>query len=417
MRSVAEHQQTIAALFAAPDPVRLAVADAHGSGLLDHVVAPISLPGFDNSAMDGFAVRAADLAGATPDAPVRLPVAADIPAGRTDAVALAPRTAHRIMTGAPLPDGADAVVPVEDTDASFAPGADSVSSGTVGFHAAPTEGRHIRRAGSDITAGEVALAAGATLGAPQIGLLAALGIAEVNVARRLRVVVLSTGSELVAAGTPLQHGQIYESNSAMLAAAAREAGALGRHEHFVPDDVPQFLAKLDATAGDADLIITSGGVSAGAFEVVKEALTDPADTGHAVEFVKVAMQPGMPQGAGVLLTPVGRRVPIITLPGNPVSSLVSFEVFIRPALRTAMALPDGRRRVTARLTADLRSPADKRQFMRGVITETPDGAQVVPIGPPGSHHLRFLAEANALIDVPVEVTAVAAGESVDVIVL
>ncbi|OBB99623.1 MULTISPECIES: molybdopterin molybdotransferase MoeA [unclassified Gordonia (in: high G+C Gram-positive bacteria)] len=415
MRSVAEHQKIVSELFGPPETVRVAVADALGMATVDDAVAAFAMPAFDNSAMDGYAVRADDIAGASAAEPVRLPVVDDIPAGRTGLVTLAPGTTARIMTGAPLPDGADAVVPVELTDGDFS--VDHVPDSTVGFSSGVEAGKHIRREGSDIARGDVALPAGTVLRAAQIGLLSALGLADVAVARRLRVVVLSTGSELVEPGKSLQHGQIYESNGAMLTAALTEAGALARHVHFVPDDVADFLERLDEASADADLIITSGGVSAGAYEVVKEAL----DAGP-VEFVKVAMQPGMPQGCGHHLNPAGRRVPIITLPGNPVSSLVSFEVFIRPPLRAAMGLSPDRPRVAATLGSDIRSPEGKRQFMRGVVDESllpgVDGQLVVePIGPPGSHHLRYLAGANALIDIPAATTALPAGSVVDVVVL
>ncbi|GAA1482217.1 molybdopterin molybdotransferase MoeA [Gordonia sinesedis] len=426
MRSVADHQAVVSGLFRAPERAEVPVTDALGLVLAADIDAPIALPGFDNSAMDGYAVCAADVAAASATTPIRLPVAADIPAGRTDELTLDPGTAHRIMTGAPIPAGADAVIPVEaiTTDDPLA---------HIEVTAPVAEGRHIRRAGSDIAVGERALTAGTSVGAPQIGLLAALGLDRVPVFRRLRVIVLSTGSELVSAGNPLRHGQIYESNGEMLTAAALEAGASARHEHFVPDDAAQFLARLDAVADDADLIITSGGVSAGAFEVVKDALSGPGSPDSpAVEFVKVAMQPGMPQGCGHITSPTGRAVPIVTLPGNPVSSLVSFEVFIRPPLRRAMGMPGDRRRVRARLTADVRSPDGKRQFLRGVLhtgtadTTGSDAAggpaladepQVEPIGPPASHHLRYLASANALIDIPADTTTVAAGETVAVTVL
>ncbi|MFW0794165.1 gephyrin-like molybdotransferase Glp [Gordonia sp. CPCC 205515] len=405
MRSVPDHQAAVAALIESPPAVRLPVFDALGCVTVDDITAPIGLPGFDNSAMDGYAVRAAEIASATPGSPVSLPVAEDIPAGRIDRLTLATGTAHRIMTGAPMPDGADAVIPVEATDG----GTDAVT-----ISDAVPAGRHVRRAGSDIESGESALRAGTLLGAPQVGLLAALGITEVAVVPRLRVVVLSTGTELITPGTPLQHGQIYESNGPMLTAAAIEAGAAATHMHYVTDEVAEFRARLDEISDDADLIITSGGVSAGAFEVVKDALA----TGGAVEFVKVAMQPGMPQGSGHHVSPSGRRVPIITLPGNPVSSLVSFEVFIRTPLRAAMGLPDDRPRITATLHADVRSPATKRQFLRGVLGVDDSGAPTVdPIGPPSSHHLRYLAGADALIDIAVGVEEVAAGSPVDVVVL
>ena len=411
MRSVAAHQQTVAALFAPPEVIAVDTEDALGLVVAEDVAATVSLPGFDNSAMDGYAVRVADLADAAQDTPVRLPMAADIPAGRTDELSLQPGTVHRIMTGAPLPDGADGIVPVELTDGR---------TDVVTFRAPAEAGKHIRRAGSDIGAGERAVPAGTRLLAPQLGLIAALGVSRVRVWRRLRVVVLSTGSELVAPGQPLRHGQIYESNSPMLTAAAVEAGADARHVHFVPDDVDGFLERIAAIADDADLIITSGGVSAGAFEVVKEALSGLAEQPGAgqVDFVKVAMQPGMPQGAGTVTAPSGRVVPIITLPGNPVSALVSFEVFIRPPLRTAMGLPAHRPRVRAQLTTGLRSPAGKRQFLRGILSDDDAaGLRVGPIGPPASHHLRYLAMSDALIDVDADVVEMHAGDIVDVITM
>ncbi|MGC5255965.1 gephyrin-like molybdotransferase Glp [Gordonia sp. DT218] len=404
MRSVSDHQAIVAALFGIPDAATARVADALGCVTAAEVVAPMGLPGFDNSAMDGYAVIADEIASATDESPVSLPVDQDIPAGRTDRLTLAPGTAHRIMTGAPMPVGADAVVPVEATDGAV---------DRVAIRASVPSGRHIRRAGSDIEAGEAAIPAGTRLGPPQVGLLAALGVTEVSVRPRLRVVVLSTGSELVTPGEPLRYGQIYESNGPMLTASALEAGADATHLHYVTDDVDAFRARLDEISDDADVIITSGGVSAGAFEVVKDALT-----GTGVEFSKVAMQPGMPQGCGHYAAPGGRRVPIITLPGNPVSSLVSFEVFIRPPLRAAMGLPSERPRVIAQLTTDIRSPRGKRQFLRGVLGDGDDGTPVVdPIGPPASHHLRYLARADALIDIPAETESVAAGSAVDVIVL
>ncbi|MGK2868089.1 MAG: molybdopterin molybdotransferase MoeA [Mycobacterium sp.] len=394
MRSVEEHQQVIAALLHARPAVTPAPGDALGLVLAADVVAAVSLPGFDNSAMDGFAVLATDISAASAESPVTLPVADDIPAGRTDTQPLKPGTAQRIMTGAPLPLGATTVVPVESTDADFA-----TSAAQVQIRAATRDGQHIRRAGEDVAAGTTVLQAGQRLGPAALGLVAALGLAEVSVLPRPRVLVMSTGSELVEPGVPLQPGQIYESNAVMLAAAVRDAGAEVIASTMVGDDVDSFRAALDAHAGQADLIITTGGVSAGAYEVVKDAL------GGQVEFVKVAMQPGMPQGCGHV-----SGTPIVTLPGNPVSALVSFEVFLRPPLRAAMGLPADRPRITATLAEDLTSPAGKRQFRRGVLT----GDIVTSYGPPASHHLRWLASSNCLLDIPSGVDKVAAGSQVDV---
>ena len=403
MRTVEEHQRVVADLIAAGRPVTVGLAEAEGRVLSDDVAAPLSLPVFDNSAMDGYAVRAADVTGADADNPVKLPVAEDIPAGRTDPLTLAPGTAHRIMTGAPLPAGATAVVAVELTDGG---------TETVEIRSSAREGQHIRRAGEDVTAGTTVLRAGHVVTPAALGLAAALGLGGLTVVPRQRVLVMSTGSELVSAGTDLKPGQIYESNAIMLAAAVREAGGEVVASPTSSDDVVQFSAVLEGYAGQADLIITSGGVSAGAYEVVKDAFDGSGAEGRrpggsgGVEFVKVAMQPGMPQGAGRL-----NGTPIITLPGNPVSALVSFEVFVRPALRAAMGLPNPHRpRRNAVLTEGLTSPKGKRQFRRGVYDAA--AGTVTTYGPPASHHLRWLASANCLLEIAEDVTEMAAGEQV-----
>lgn len=397
LRSVEEHRRIVAELIAAQPATMATLADAEGLVLAHDVVAEVPLPVFDNSAMDGYAVRADDIASAAADHPVKLPVAEDIPAGRTDIPTLERGTAHRIMTGAPLPVGATAVVPVEATDGR---------TDIVSIRVAVDEGRHVRHAGEDVAAGTTVLRAGQLVTPAVIGLAAALGLPALAVIPRQRVLVVSTGSELVLPGNSLQPGQIYESNAVMLAAAVRDAGATVVAIATSGDDVAEFAAVLDRYAAESDLIITSGGVSAGAYEVVKDAFGRAGDQG--VEFAKVAMQPGMPQGTGRVA-----GTPIVALPGNPVSALVSFEVFIRPALRVAMGLPAPERpRRTAVLTETVTSPGGKRQFRRGVFNAA--AGTVTSYGPPASHHLRWLASANCLLDIPEDVVNVPAGSQLQV---
>jgi molybdopterin molybdotransferase len=392
-RSVDEHGQAVAALLVATPVLRLVLVECAGLALAEPITATVPLPPFDNSAMDGYAVRSVDIADATTNAPVALPVTEDIPAGRTDSPALWPRTAHRIMTGAPIPPGADAVVPVELTDGGRY---------HVQIYAPRSPGESVRLAGSDVPAGAEVLPAGAVLGSAQLGAAAAVGYTTLPVHRPVRVLVLSTGSELVVPGTPLKHGQIYESNGTMLAAAVREAGGEAQLLHFVPDDVATLEAALAPRLSGIDLLVTSGGVSAGAYEVIKMAMAE-----HGVDFGTVAMQPGAPQGVGRY-----RGVPVAAMPGNPVSASVSFEVFVRPALRAAMRLPVHRPRAIARLAQSLESPAGKRQFRRG--TFDPAAGTVAPVGGPGSHLLAALARSNCLIDIPETTTALERGEQVTV---
>ncbi|WVH78461.1 gephyrin-like molybdotransferase Glp [Lentzea sp. DG1S-22] len=390
--SVAEHRRRVMELVGLMPVLRLPLDECLGLVLAADVVAPVALPPFDNSAMDGYAVRAADLEG---DLPVRLPVADDIPAGRTRLTALEPGTVHRIMTGAPVPPGADAVVQVEWTDGG---------TGTVTIEKAVLPGQNIRTAGDDVREGDPVLTAGTVLRPSTVGLASALGLPVLPVRRRPRVLVLSTGSELVEPGRPLEPGQIYESNGMMLASAIRDAGAEAVRLRFVPDDVEAFHRALAPHLGSVDVVVTSGGVSAGAYEVVKDALAD-----HDVRFTKVAMQPGGPQGSGRY-----EGLPVLSLPGNPVSAQVSFEVFVRPALLASMGHPQPERPTArARITTSLTSPAGKTQFRRG-LHDPSSGQVVTPVGGPGSHLLSALALSNCLIEVPEDVTELAAGSEVTV---
>jgi len=395
MRTVEEHARMVSGMLSPSPVVEIPLAETAGLVLAENLIAPIDLPPFPNSAMDGYAVRAADLTGF----PVIMPVSQDIPAGRMDTASLLAGTAARIMTGAPMPAGADTIVQVEKTDSG---------TETVRIQDAPPPGVHVRVQGEDVAVGAVVLRAGTVLAGPQIGVAAALGFASLPVRRPLEVLILSTGTELVAPGQPLGPGQIYESNSYMLAASVAAAGAKATVAHFVADDVTTFRTALESAAAGVDLIVTSGGVSAGAYEVVKDALT-----GRGVEFAKVAMQPGMPQGAGLFSADDGRSVPMVTLPGNPVSSYVSFEVFLRPAIRAAMGYEQlTRPALRLPLSKAIDSPPGKRQFRRGVLD--PDSGTVAPWGGPGSHLLSWLAGADAMIVVGADVTRLEAGEPVEV---
>lgn len=389
-----EHQAVVAGLVEPRGDEVLDLAEAAGLVLSEDYHATARLPGFDNSAMDGYAVRAADIAGATAASPVVLPVSWDLPAGTADVRPLVPGTAHRIMTGAPVPVGADTVVQVEATDGG---------TQVVSIREERQPGTFVRTAGSDTEAGERVLVAGAVLGPAQLALLAALGESSARVIAPPRVLVVSTGSELVEIAGRLGPGQIHDANGVMLATAVELAGARAVRHLFVDDDVPGFLAALEGGLAGVDLVLTSGGVSAGAYEVVKDALSP-----RGVDFVKVAMQPGMPQGSGRF-----HNVPIVALPGNPVSSLVSFEVFVRPALRAAMGFTRTLRPiVTAAMSEPITSIPGKRQFRRGRLDR--DSGRVAPCGPPASSFLRWLAQSDCLIDTPEDVTEVAAGESVAV---
>ncbi len=412
MIPVEEHRSRCLATLSALTAARVDLLQACGRVLAEPVEAEVAIPGFDNSAMDGYAVRLADLTGASEQEPVRLPVTGDLPAGTAPSGPLAEGSAVRIMTGAPVPVGTEAIVPVEWTDA----GTDQVL-----VSRRPEPGQYLRRAGEDVTSGEQVLSPGAVLTARHVGLLAAVGRGQVSVVPAPRVAVLSTGSELVPPGRRPGPGQIHDSNSFALTAAAQEAGALAWRLPTVADDPEAFATALGAAADSADLVVTSGGVSAGAYDTVKAVLSAQGQ----VRFDKVAVQPGMPQGFGLLERPGGRRVPVFTLPGNPVSSMVSFELFVRPAVRrlaghhvpaTGPAWSD-RRSVRAAAGTSWSSPRGKLQVVRGVLRTEADQLVVDPVGGQGSHLVADLAEATCLALVPAGVETVAPGDRLTCLVL
>jgi molybdopterin molybdotransferase len=432
LTSVEDHLAEILATIVPLAPTELSLGDVLGLVLAQDVAAASPLPSFDNSAMDGYAVHVQDVAAATEDDPVTLPVVAEVAAGDTEAYALSPGTSIKIMTGAMLPHGTEAVVPVEWTDGGTA---------RVTIRAKADYGHAIRLAGGDAKADEVLVTAGTRLRPMHVAVIAAAGHGSVLVRPRPRVAVLSTGSELTEPGAPIVPGRIWDSNSFMIAAAAREAGCLAYRQAIVRDHPDEVLPAIEDQLVRADLMITTGGVSMGGEHDVVKAALERLGT---IRFRKVAMQPGMPQGFGTIAVAPAQpqeerrrrrfrrdtfdvsepgspareheRVPIFTLPGNPVSAYVSFQVFARPAIG-ALQADDGLslESVQAELTGPLRSPPGRRSFLRGVLDRS--RGHLTPLTGQGSHQVATLGKANALIIVPEWVTQMAAGESADVLVL
>lgn len=399
--TVEEHRARILAAVRPLEAVRMPLPGALGRILREPVHSAVDLPLFDNSAMDGFAVRFDDVADAAAGAPVDLEVVADVPAGSAEDPSFGPGQAVRIMTGAPVPADADAVVPFEDTAGGLAE-----SLARIRVLAAPhVRGAHIRLLGEDCRAGDVILPAGAELGGRQLAGIAAAGVHEVVVSRVPRVAVISTGDELRPPGAPLERGQIPESNGTLLEGLCRENGAEVIMKASVTDDGDGLRAALaDAAALGADVVITSGGVSEGAYEVVKSVAR--------MRFDKVAMQPGKPQGFGDGSDDGGPL--LFGLPGNPVSVAVSFEVFVRPALRAMQGAAD-LDRLIVRLPAvqAWRTPPGRRQYRPVLVTR--DG--VAPASSGGSHLAASLGRAEAYAIVPVDVDHVGIGDVVDVMLV
>jgi len=392
-RSVEEHAAHISGLLTGLhtlSPSAVPTAEALGRITCSDIASPVDLPLFRNSQMDGYAVDAASVA----SVPTTLTVRGVIAAGSGKPPKHLPGSAFRIMTGAPLPEGADAVVPVEDTT--------GVTEHVVTIERGRSVGEFVRERGSDITAGMLLVTAGTHLEPRHIAALSAVGLASLDTYTKPRVAIITTGAELKSAGTTLEPGEIYDSNGPALATLAEANGADVVSVARSSDDPAEFRELLSYATSVADLVFTSGGVSMGDFEVVKETLTPlGAHFGH------VAMQPGGPQGTAVV-----NEVPVLSFPGNPVSTMVSFEVFARGELRRAAGLPEiPRERLP--LTAPLHSIDGKRQFLRA--RRTADGIELV--AGPGSHLVAAMAWADVMIDVPAAVTELGAGDLVDVVPL
>jgi len=388
-RSVEEHAEHIRDLLTGLGEAteNIALADALGRVTVAAITSPVDLPLFRNSQMDGFAVRAADVT----NPPVTLPIAGEIAARPLTPDALLPGTAVRIMTGAVVPDGADAVVPVEDTE---------TVGDTVTIARKRSAGEYVRERGSDTSAGSELLPAGRTLASRHLAALAAAGISRVEVRSRIRVAVITTGAELIGPGETPSLGQIFDANSVAVVAAVRAAGAVVSFTARVTDQVDAMLEALASAAATSDVIVTSGGISMGDYEVVREAL-EPlgASVGH------VAMQPGGPQATAHF-----NGVPVLCFPGNPVSTQLSFEIFLAPVLREIAGLPASRHAMRE-LAAEITSVPGKRQFLRGRYD---DAGRVTTVAGPGSHLVAGLAASDVLIEIPTTTIFLNKGELVKI---
>jgi molybdopterin molybdotransferase len=345
------------------EPERVPLLEALGRVLAEDAVSDIDVAPFDNSAMDGFAVRAADTSGASVDSPVTLEVVSHIGAGDFSELAIGPGQAARIMTGAPVPPGPDAIVMVEHTHAVSGDG--GVGS-VVAIEREAAPGDHIRKRGEEVRAGQVVLSVGDVLGPAGIGLLASTGNGDVAVYRRPRVAIISTGSELVEVSETPGPGKIRNSNSYSIAAQVIAAGGVPVRFPIVPDDIDATREAFSRAAGESDFIVTSGGVSVGDFDYVKPVLEELGE----LTFCKVAMRPGNPQTLGKI-----GGVPFFGLPGNPTSTYVGFEIFVRPALRLMQGFTSlDRPVVRAALTHDVKKKQDRRYYLRARLTNAQDGA-------------------------------------------
>lgn len=401
--SVDQARERILSHFQPVTTETLPLADCSQRVLAQEIAATSDLPPFDNSSMDGFAVHAADVADAASDSARRLRVVADIPAGSHPTLSLARGEAARIMTGAPVPHGADAVVPVEDTDFDNRDAGTPAPDNVQIFRSSKT-GANVRQRGMDLRAGELVLHTGRVLKPQDLGLLAMLGFADVPVYRKPRIALFSSGDELLPVDAPLEEGKIRDSNSYTLAALVEGAGTEVIQLGVAKDNPGSVKALLEkAVERNVDLIISSAGVSVGAFDFVKQVI----ETNGRMDFWRVNMRPGKPVAFGEY-----KEILFIGLPGNPVSSFVGFEVFVRPALqRLRGALNGGRPTVRVRCEEQIDSDG-RESYLRAEVHET-DGSLIARLtGHQGSGNLHSLVQANALLIIPAGVKCVPAGQEV-----
>jgi molybdopterin molybdotransferase len=415
MISVEEARERILAFFTRLEARPTPLLEALGQVLAEDVVAPFDIPPLDNTAMDGYAVRAGDTAGASEAEPRALRVVADLAAGYVHETPIGPGEAVRIMTGAPMPTGSDAVVPFEETDERLRePGEAPRRTDEVRVFKAADVSANIRFRGEDVRAGQTVLPAGRVVRASEVGVLASLGLSEVPAHRRPVVAILSTGDEITEPGKPLERGRIYDANAYGVASLVRKYGGLPRLLGIARDNIEDLTEKLHA-GYDADMIVTTAGVSRGDFDVVKDVLAREG----AIDFWTVRMRPGKPLAFGAFNAPGGRRVPHLGLPGNPVSSMVSFELFGRPAIFTMLGRKDWERPVIRAVTRDeVRNVDGRRFYARCIVTRGEDGRYYADLtGPQGSGILTSMSAANALTVIPEDVTAAQPGDEIDVMML
>lgn len=402
MRSVAEHLAACLEAVGSQEPLEVLLADSVGCILAEDVSAPFDLPIADLAGCDGYAVRAEDLEGASPTNPVELDVVGDVLAGDVQPTAIIPGAAVRLASGAPVPAGADAVIAIELTDRG---------DSQVKVLSCPREGENIRRKAEDVRAGEIILSQGDRLGARQVALLAGVGRDRVRAHPRPRVVIVSIGSEIVEPGRPARPGTVFDANGHALSTAVSDEGAATYRVAAVPDEHGALRDTIEDQLVRADLIITTGGLSYGSSDTVKEVLA-PLGT---VRFDNVGMWPGRQFGVGH----VGEDTPIFCLPGDPVSAQVAYEVFVRPAIRKMEGWNTlYRDSVSAQVDRAWYSPSGRREFVRVHLTGSPDsGYQAEVCGPPQALLLSALARSNALAVVPEGVTQVNAGDRLQCMVL
>ncbi len=415
MISVEEARERILSYVSRLEPVRVPILEALRQVTAEDVGAPFDIPPLDNTAMDGYAVRAADTAGASPESPRELRVVADLAAGAVLDMVVQPGEAVRIMTGAPVPPGADAIVPFEETDEPLrGPNEPPRRGSMVRIYKEARVGANIRRRGEDVRRGTVVIPAGHVIRPAEVGVLASLGLREVPVYRRPVVAILSTGDEITEPGQPLEPGHIYDSNAYSIAAMVRANGGIPRILGVARDTVDDLTAKIHEGL-DADMLVTSAGVSRGDFDVVKDVLAREGE----IAFWTVRMKPGKPLAFGAFRAPDGRRVPHLGLPGNPVSSMVSFELFGRPAIFKMLGRSDWERPTVEAILEDTIANDDGRRFFaRCIVTRGDDGEWHARLtGPQGSGILTSMSAANGLAVLPENRPVARPGERITVMML